>query len=133
MIRTLPLALLLLVGCAAEAQRPAQTAEATPRALQGRAIGEPVSCLPLRQVRDTDAVTDSVILFHVGNRTYRNDLPQSCPRLSRETTAFASRTSSTQLCRGEIIRVFDPGTGFEFGACTLGAFTPYELPADVPR
>jgi hypothetical protein len=31
----------------------------------------------------------------------------------------------SQLCRGDIVTVFDPISGVEFGGCSLGEFTPY--------
>lgn len=103
-------------------------------ALQGRAIGEPVSCLTTRDIRDTDAITDRVLLFHLDNgRTYRNDLPHACPQLTRTGNAFSYRSTIGRLCAIDVIQVFDPTTGIGYGGCQLGKFQRYELPAGVNR
>ena len=103
---------------------------ATPAALAGRVVGEPVSCLSNRDIRDTDAVTDRVILFHVrGGRTYRNDLPLACPRVSRPGTAIVHRSTVDRLCDVDTVEVVDPVSGISYGACQLGKFQPYELAA----
>lgn len=130
-------AALMLAGCAVYAAGPSRQATLTDieqRALQGRAVGEPVSCVTSRDILDTDAVTDRVVLFHMrGGRTYRNDLPHSCPQLARSGSAFSYRTTSSRLCAVDIIQVSEPATGFGYGACTLGKFTRYELPEGINR
>lgn len=123
-----PALLLSLAACAADSAPTRTAAQATSPELQGRVVGKPVSCISSRDIQDTDAVTDRVVLFHMrGNRVYRNDLPYSCPRLSRPGTAFAHRSTTNQLCSIDTIQVFDPISGFAFGGCQLGEFVPYEL------
>jgi len=130
-----PALLLALAACTTDAASPRpQLSEAQQRALAGRNVGEPVSCLSSRDILDSDAVTDRVVLFHVrGGRTYRSDLPQACPRLARPGTAFAHRSTVDRLCSIDLVQVFDPSTGFSYGSCQLGRFTPYELPEGVSR
>ena len=135
-----PVLLIALAACAAGsastqgASGEKQLSEKQQRALAGRALGKPISCVQNREILDTDAITDSVVLFRMrGGKTYRNDLPQSCPRLSSPGTAFSHRSTMDQLCSGEIIQVFDPVSRFCYGSCTLGKFTPYEVPQDTPR
>ena len=133
----LPAAALALAGCAAYAEGPSRQAalsDVEQRALQGRTIGDPISCVTSREIEDTDAITDRVVLFHMKNgRTYRNDLPHSCPQLTRDGSAFAFQTPSSQLCAIDIIQVMEPTTRFAYGACTLGKFTRYELPEGIDR
>jgi hypothetical protein len=131
-------AALALAGCAVYAAAPSRqdaVSSAEQRALQeGRTLGNPVSCVTSRDIQDTDAISDRVVLFHMKNgRTYRNDLPHSCPQLTRSGSAFAYQTPSSQLCAIDIIRVSEPTSGFGYGACTLGKFTRYELPEGLNR
>lgn len=131
-------AALALAGCAVYAAAPSRQdalSSAEQRALQeGRTVGSPVSCVTSRDIQDTDAISDRVVLFHMKNgRTYRNDLPHSCPQLTRNGSAFAYQTPSSQLCAIDIIQVSEPSTGFGYGACTLGKFTRYELPEGLNR
>jgi hypothetical protein len=55
---------------------------------------------------------------------YVNRPAGGCPEL-RVGYALKTRTTSSQLCRGDIVEVFDPLNGFSSGACALGDFTPY--------
>jgi len=132
----LPVSALALAACAVVAGTSTQTASAAPesRALEGRAIGEPTDCITSRDIEDTDAVSDRVVLFHMRNgRTYRNDLPESCRQLTRKSSAFSYRTTVDRLCSIDVIRVFEPAQGIALGGCRLGKFVPYELPEGTNR
>jgi hypothetical protein len=136
MLKLIIPAALALTACAAYAgaSRQEVVTAAEQRALEGKVIGEPRSCITSRDIQDTDAITDRVVLFHMKNgRTYRNDLPHSCPQLTRSGSAFAYSTPMSQLCAIDIIQVTEPTTGFGYGACTLGKFTRYELPEGLNR
>jgi hypothetical protein len=70
-----------------------------------RAVGEPVSCVTLSQIRSTKVIDNSTIDFHMaGRKIYRNSLPQSCPGLKFEDH-FSYKTSLNQLCSVDIVRV----------------------------
>lgn len=93
-----------------------------------RAVGEPVRCVSLSQIRSTKVVDNSTIDFKMaGGKTYRNSLPNSCPGLKYEDR-FSYRTSTNQLCNVDIIRVLnDYGGRLQEGAgCGLGKFQPVE-------
>lgn len=132
----LPFAALALAGCTAAASTSTQTASAAtePRVLQGRVVGSPIDCVTTRDIQDTDAVTDRVILFHMRNgTTYRNDLPDNCPNLSRQSTAFSHRTTGDRLCSIDTIDLFGTTQGISYGSCRLGKFAQYELPEGMTR
>ena len=59
-----------------------------------------------------------------GNVLWVNRPPGGCPTLAFGR-AFRTRTPSSQLCRGDIVTVFDPVSGAEFAGCSLGDFVPY--------
>jgi hypothetical protein len=137
-VAILPAALVVLAACTAGAAGGGSTQAAAdtpiPRALEGKVVGKPISCIGNRDILDTDAVTDRVILFRLrGGRTYRNDLPQSCPRVSRPGTAIVHRSTIDRLCNVDTIDVVDPVSGINYGACQLGKFQPYELPEGAAR
>ena len=93
-----------------------------------RAVGEPVRCVSLSQIRSTNVVDNSTIDFKMaGGKTYRNSLPYSCPGLKFEDR-FSYRTSLSQLCNVDIVRVLhDYGGRLQEGAgCGLGKFQPVE-------
>jgi hypothetical protein len=93
-----------------------------------RAVGEPKNCVSLNQIRSTHVVDNSTIDFKMaGGKTYRNSLPHSCPGLKFEDR-FSYRTSLSQLCNVDIVRVLhDYGGRLTEGAgCGLGKFQPVE-------
>lgn len=93
-----------------------------------RAVGEPVRCVSLSQIRSTNVVDNSTIDFKMaGGKTYRNSLPHSCPGLKFEDR-FSYRTSLNQLCNVDIVRVLhNYGGQLQEGVgCGLGKFQPVE-------
>jgi hypothetical protein len=124
-------ALSLAAGCAAsadsEANMRADTDVQLTRELANyRQVGEPVSCVNLRNVQGNHSAGEGAIIFQgVGNRLWVNRPPSGCPALQTDRTLI-TRTPSTQLCRGDIVRVTDLTSGFDYGSCGLGNFTPYE-------
>lgn len=87
--------------------------------------GKPVDCIQTRFYGRTDFIGRTGIVFSDGlGRAYLNTLPDACAILSRNA-AIASRTPQDQLCRGDIIQVFDPVAHIPLGACGLGSFQPY--------
>jgi hypothetical protein len=93
-----------------------------------RAVGESKNCVSLTNIRSTKVIDNSTIDFKMaGGKTYRNSLPYSCPGLKYEDR-FSYRTSQSQLCNVDIIRVLhDYGGRLTEGAgCGLGKFQPVE-------
>jgi hypothetical protein len=79
-----------------------------------------------RDLRGNRSVGEDVILFDGRSRdvVYVNRPAGGCPELN-SGRAIVTRTTSNQLCRGDIAVVFDTQSGMEFGGCGLGEFTPY--------
>jgi hypothetical protein len=93
-----------------------------------RAVGEPVNCVNIRNIRSTNIVDNSTIDFKMaGGKIYRNSLPYSCPSLKSEDR-FSYRTSLSQLCNVDIVRVLHSyGGNLQEGAgCGLGKFQQVE-------
>jgi hypothetical protein len=93
-----------------------------------RAVGEPVNCVNSRSIQSTTIVDNSTIDFKMlGGKTYRNSLPYSCPSLKFEDR-FSYRTSTSQLCNVDIIRVLNTNGGSlqEGVGCGLGKFQQVE-------
>jgi hypothetical protein len=129
------LAAVLAAGCThnggpqASERARAQAAEdeaGLAAALSGRIAGPPQDCVDARDLGGNKSYGRGVILF--GGRTddvvYVNRPAAGCPGLDFGW-ALKTRTTTTQLCRGDIVIVFDPVSGTEYGGCGLGEFTPY--------
>ncbi len=91
--------------------------------------GKAVTCITLRQIRDTRVHSDQVIDFHMrGGRTYRSTLPMACPQLGFEER-FLYKTSGSELCSVDAITVLYGGASeLDRGpTCGLGRFQPVKL------
>ena len=118
--------LALAAGCTAEgAVAPSQSDEARlAEALAGRTPGAPMSCVSQLNLRSSRSIGEGAILFDgPGDTIYVNRPPAGCPSLEGRT--LVTRTSSSQLCRGDIATVYDTASRTEFGSCGLGDFVPY--------
>lgn len=119
----------LLAGCAAGANSPSGTTNPKQLAkiadaLKGLTPGEPKSCIDQTRVRDTKKFEGTILYVYSPREIYRNDV-DGCQGL-RYGDPIVSRTMTTQLCRGDILRTFSPGTpGIPSGSCALNSFVPY--------
>lgn len=95
-------------------------------------IGEPRTCIRLRDIRQTKVHDDYTIDFEMrSGRIYRNNLGNRCSGLGFEKS-FSYATSLNQLCRGEIITVLNNsgGTLQPRGSCGLTKFQEIALVDD---
>ncbi len=115
---------LALAACTQD--RPAQAPAVSPAA---QAIGPAVRCIPITMISSTRIRNDYTIDFMgAGNKVWRNTLTGRCPGL-KSADAFSYRTSLSQLCNTDIIRVLDRvgGTPQPGASCGLGEFVPVKL------
>jgi hypothetical protein len=99
--------------------------ESPDRELAGRTPGKPVSCINQTMIDSSHLYPDGRILYRMrGGTAYLNDTGQGCA-----TRAFdpimVTTTPSTQLCRGDIMRVADASSRMVYGSCGLNDFVPY--------
>ncbi len=111
---------LAFVATAAPAADRNRVPDATP-------AGEPQSCIPLQQIRESRVRDDRTIDFTMtGKRVYRNVLPAACPSLGFEQR-FSYATSLSQLCSTDIITVLYTAPVMRGASCGLGQFQPVTL------
>ena len=129
MKKFLSIPLAALAGCMAEAPPAEVSAEAESRLaaqLEGRVAGPPQSCVRQQDLLGNESVGEGAIVFRArtSGLVYVNRPAAGCPEV-RHGRALKTRTTSTQLCRGDIAEVVDPLSGMSYGACGLGDFIPY--------
>ena len=122
--------LMMLAGCSASAEQAASEAAADARdqarlerKLARYVPGEPQSCI--RPFRATSSVYGNTILYDDGATLYRTEASGGCFGLKRDDI-IVTRSISSQLCRGDLVRTVDRTSGFPSGACAFGDFTPYK-------
>lgn len=123
------IAALAIAGCnnpEALERLDARTDAALAQELRGYAqSGPPESCVSQRNLRSNRSVGEGAIIFEgPGSLLYVNRPSAGCPDLNFGRTLI-SRTTSSRLCRGDIVTVADLTSGAEFGGCGLGDFVPY--------
>jgi hypothetical protein len=95
--------------------------------------GQLESCLPLRDIDNSQILDDQTILFKTtGKQTYLNELPGPCPELKVQGT-FSYKTPVNRLCNTDSITVVDTALHQQLSACLLGKFeklTPKEKAAN---
>jgi hypothetical protein len=91
-------------------------------------VGQAKNCISITTIRSTKVIDNNTIDFKTaGGKVYRNTLPYSCPSLGFEQR-FSYRTSTSQLCSVDTIRVLQSfGGRLDEGAgCGLGKFQPMQ-------
>ena len=96
------------------------------KALSGYEQSGPAqSCVNHRDLGGNKSVGDAILFHGTTGRIYVNRPPGGCPNMNFGRS-LETRTSSSQLCRGDIATVVDPVSGFSYGGCGLGEFVPYK-------
>jgi hypothetical protein len=93
------------------------------------ATGEPVRCIGSRNNVSTQPAGQNHVMFRAGGgRWFRNDLRGSCPALQGGDRILLFRSPSSQYCELDLFDVVDRVSRINFGACSLGRFTPVAVP-----
>lgn len=92
----------------------------------GKVAGTPVSCLPNYRANRMTVIDENTVAFwQTRSRIYVNQMQGPCPMLGSGSTAMVTRTTSGNLCRGDIAYIVDNTTGASLGSCVVGDFVPY--------
>lgn len=124
--------LLLTASCSAEvATAPVRDARSQARLdvlLGGKVAGATRSCISRRDAQQQEIVDANTIIYRTSNdRVIRGDHSPACVGMDRSSTLIR-RSTSSDICSGEIFLVRDAGSGFDRGSCVYGEFTEYRTP-----
>lgn len=122
-------ATVLALGSAAAAERDPEAQLA--KAVAGRTEGEPVRCIRLRDIRSTQIIDRTAIVYTVGSTVYVNK-PAGAAFL-RSDAVLVTDTHSSELCDIDTVKLLDPGTRMLLGSVGLGKFVPYTKPKDAAK
>ncbi|WP_294318388.1 hypothetical protein [uncultured Sphingomonas sp.] len=94
-----------------------------------RDVGKAVDCINLRDIRSSEIVPNTAIVYRMNNGTLFVNRPQGGAFLDRDDI-LVTRTIGTQLCRIDIVNLLDRNSRMMSGSLSLGDFVPYSrLPA----
>ncbi len=116
---------LLVASTAAHAAPRVEPEARLARAIDGRVAGEPVNCINLRNIRSSQIIDRTAIIYDAGGTIYVNR-----PRAGRESLdrwdTLVTRTHSSQLCSIDVVQLYDSGSRMQTGLVFLGDFVPYK-------
>lgn len=128
MLRTLAVCLIAVfaLGSASAAERDPEAQLA--KAVAGRSEGEPVRCIRLRDIRSTQIIDRTAIVYTVGSTVYVNK-PAGAAFL-RSDAVLVTDTHSSELCDIDTVKLLDSGSRMLMGSVGLSKFVPYTKPKD---
>ena len=94
------------------------------RLIGEREAGEPIDCLPLRQVRSSRIIDHTAVIFEAVGTFYLNR-PTAGSELLDGDKAIMTATPSAQICSGEAVQLFDAASRVISSSVFLGKFIPY--------
>ncbi|MBK6800051.1 hypothetical protein [Novosphingobium sp.] len=92
--------------------------------LAGRTAGEPVSCISTYNSRELEVLDKTALVFGHGNTIYVNR-PANAADID-DDDILVTRTSTSQLCKLDIVTTVDRSGHFQTGFLNLGDFVPYK-------
>lgn len=114
----------ILADSAAAQQRNRNGESALARAVAGRSAGRPVDCISLRAIRSSRIIDRTAIIYDVGGRLYVNR-PRSGAASLDDDDVLVTRTTGSQLCRLDTVRLVDRSSRIQTGLVSLDRFVPY--------
>ena len=101
------------------------------KAIEGRVQGKPVDCLFQHDIRSTQIIDRTAIIYDVGGGKLYVNRPDSGENFLRNGDVMVTNTHSDQLCSVDIVRMFDNSLWMQVGTIGLGKFVPYTKAKDT--
>jgi hypothetical protein len=115
-----------LIASAAYAIPAKSPEEKLAKALEGRAAGEPVDCIYLRDIRSSRIFDKTAILYELNNGTYYLNRPDAGAQSLSWNDVLVTDTHSPRLCSIDVVKLFDTHPWMQSGFVNLGKFVPYK-------
>lgn len=113
------------------ADPPSQRGEAAlAKLIAGRVPGKPLSCLTQRDLRSSQTLDGTAIVYESFGTLYVNR-PNGASSLDSDDI-LVTRTVGSQLCRSDTVTLIDRGSRFQRGFVILNDFVPYRRAPKKP-
>lgn len=90
--------------------------------------GTPVDCINFRDIRSSEIIDRTAILYRTSNSRVYVNRPESGAQSLDGDDILVTRTALSQLCRIDTVQLVDRSTRFPSGSVGLGRFVPYIKP-----
>ena len=117
--------LMLAASCAGMATSRDDSADMA-KELAGKIAERPRSCISLDDARGAQIFNDAIV-YRVSRRLSYVNGAKGCNSFDSDPI-FVNEVRSSQLCRGDVVRLLSRSGGIAAGFCVLGDFTPYRTP-----
>jgi hypothetical protein len=97
-----------------------------------RVPGPPVSCIRLHDVRSSQVLDGTAIVYEGSRGRLYVNRPELGAETLRSDDILLTKTWTDELCNIDTVRLLDQGTRFERGFVGLGQFVPYDRPEKKP-
>jgi hypothetical protein len=98
------------------------------KALEGRIAGKPVDCLNLRDIRDSEIINKTGILYRTAGGAIYLNTPKAGAESLSDWDVMVTDTHSSQLCSIDTVKMYDRTAKMLTGVVFLGDFVPYRKP-----
>ena len=93
--------------------------------LAGRVAGKPVNCISLRDIRSSEIIDDTAIVYDTGGGRLFVNRPRLGASSLDSDDILVTKTYGSDLCSLDTITLIDRGSHFQSGFVGLGEFVPY--------
>ncbi|MEO9130104.1 MAG: hypothetical protein ABI240_02730 [Sphingomonas sp.] len=94
-------------------------------ALSGRVAGKPVSCINLRDIRSSQIIDGTAIIYDTGGGKLFVNRPRTGADSLDSDDILVTKTYGSELCSLDTINLIDRGSRMQSGFVGLGEFVPY--------
>ncbi|HWU53485.1 MAG TPA: hypothetical protein VN153_11810 [Tahibacter sp.] len=127
-LATSTLAVVFVLTAAAATAARLSPEERLAKATEGRSAGEPVKCIMLRDIRSTQIIDKTAIIYDTLGGTLYVNHPKAGAAFLHDDAVLVTDTHSSQLCNIDIVKLVDPTSKMLTGSVGLGDFVPYTKP-----
>jgi hypothetical protein len=100
------------------------------RLLAGRTAGPPRNCVALSELQSSQIIEGTAIVYRNGGTLYVNR-PNGASILRRDVMPV-SYPHGSQLCKLDIVQLFEQNTHMPRGSISMGSFVPYKKATPKP-
>ena len=114
-----------IAGCTPTPAQQARIEQAA--ALRGLTPGKPTQCIGQYTTRQVNAYGPTIVYTISPRLKFVSQTAGGCEGIGQRSRndILVTRTTTGQLCSGDIAQTVDRTSGFFTGSCSFGAFVPY--------
>lgn len=97
--------------------------------LRGLTAGKPTQCIGQYTTRQVNAYGPTIVYTISPRLKFVSQTAGGCEGIGQRSRGdiLVTRTTTGQLCSGDIAQTVDRASGFFTGSCSFGAFVPYRM------